>query len=170
VGFLAGGRPMGLANLHLAWAPLMLAGLLLQVALFSDAVAARVGDLGPLLYVGSTLLVVVAVVRNVRLAGMPIVAAGATCNLAAIVTNGGYMPASREALAAIHHGEAVVYSNSAVLAQPMLPWLTDIFALPRWLPWTNIFSVGDVLIAVGVAVVIVAAMRTPALPAGAPAH
>ena len=38
VGFLAGGRPMGLANLHLAWAPLMLAGLLLQVALFSDAV------------------------------------------------------------------------------------------------------------------------------------
>ena len=92
---------------------------------------------------------------------------GAVCVDSARARSG---QSSREALAAIHHGEAVVYSNSAVLAQPMLPWLTDIFALPRWLPWTNIFSVGDVLIAVGVAVVIVAAMRTPALPAGAPAH
>ena len=37
--------------------------------------------------------------------------------------------------------------------------LTDIFALPAWLPLHNVFSIGDVLIGVGVAVVIVVGMR-----------
>jgi len=53
------------------------------------------------------------------------------------------------------------YSNSAIVAEPVLKPLTDIFALPTWLPFHNVFSVGDVLIAVGVVVVIVAAMRRP---------
>ena len=34
---------------------------------------------------------------------------------------------------------------------PRLAPLTDIFAMPRWLPFANVFSVGDVLIGVGVA-------------------
>ena len=37
--------------------------------------------------------------------------------------------------------------------------LTDIFALPGWLPGANVFSLGDVLIGVGVAVVIALGMR-----------
>ena len=43
----------------------------------------------------------------------------------------------------------------------MVQPLTDIFALPTWVPFANVFSVGDVLIAAGVVVVIVAAMRRP---------
>jgi len=39
--------------------------------------------------------------------------------------------------------------------------LTDIFALPRWMPLANIFSIGDVLIGIGVAIAIAAAMRRP---------
>ena len=42
---------------------------------------------------------------------------------------------------------------------PALWFLTDIFALPRWVPFANVFSVGDLLIATGIAVVIVIAMR-----------
>jgi hypothetical protein len=37
--------------------------------------------------------------------------------------------------------------------------LTDIFALPGWLPFANVFSIGDVLIGVGLVVVIAAGMR-----------
>jgi hypothetical protein len=37
--------------------------------------------------------------------------------------------------------------------------LTDVFALPAWLPFANVFSAGDVLIAVGVVIVIVGGMR-----------
>jgi hypothetical protein len=171
VGLIGGGRLEGVGALRIAWAPVLVAGLLAQVALFSDPVAARVGDVGPVLYIASTLVVDVAIVRNLGIPGMPVVAIGAACNLVAIVANGGYMPASPAALAALQRAEATVYSNSTVVAEPVLPWLTDVFALPGWVPGTDVFSVGDVLISVGIATVIALAMRRAArAAAGAPAH
>jgi hypothetical protein len=158
-GLLAGGRLDGLAELRIRWAPAILAGLLIQVVLFSDAVAARVGDIGPAIYVGSTALVLAAVLRNASLPGIPVVAAGAASNLLAIVANGGYMPASRGALEALGVVEPTNYSNSAVRPDAVLWPLTDIFALPAWLPFANIFSVGDVLIGIGITLTIVIAMR-----------
>ena len=38
----------------------------------------------------------------------------------------------------------------------------DIFALPSWLPFANVFSIGDVLIGLGIVAAIVIAMRRPA--------
>jgi hypothetical protein len=159
VGLLGGGKLAAIADIRFRWAPLVMIGFLGQVLLFSDAVAARVGDLGPVLYVASTLLVVVAVVRNLAIPGLPLVALGAASNLVAIVANGGFMPASPAALAALGKDVPTIYSNSAVVAQPALFPLTDVFALPMWLPFHNIFSVGDVILAVGVALVIATAMR-----------
>ncbi|HEY8988017.1 MAG TPA: DUF5317 family protein [Candidatus Limnocylindrales bacterium] len=159
VGLLGGGKLAAIADIRFRWAPLVMVGFLAQVLLFSDAVAARVGDLGPVLYVASTLLVVVAVVRNLAIPGLPLVALGAASNLVAIVANGGFMPASPAALAALGKDVPTIYSNSAVVAQPALFPLTDVFALPMWLPFHNIFSVGDVILAVGVAFVIATAMR-----------
>ena len=75
---------------------------------------------------------------------------GAGCNLAAIVANGGAMPADPAALAAAGVDTAG-YTNSVVTADPALRPLTDIFAMPAWLPFANVFSIGDVLIGVGVA-------------------
>ena len=51
------------------------------------------------------------------------------------------------------------FSNSAVLEDPALAPLTDIFALPAWLPFSNVFSIGDVLIALGIVLVIAIGMR-----------
>jgi hypothetical protein len=160
VGFALGGRPSGLARLEFRWAPLIALGMAVQIALFSDPVASRVGAAGPVIYVASTLVVLVAVVRNWRIAGLPVVAVGAASNLAAIVANGGYMPASASALAAQGRLESTGYSNSTYLAQPTLAPLTDVFAMPTWMPFANVFSIGDVLIALGVAVAIAAAMRS----------
>jgi len=159
IGLVAGGRIGSIGDIRFRWAPLVLLGFGAQVLLFSDAVAARVGDLGPVLYVASTFVVVVAVLRNSAVPGMPLVALGAACNLAAIVANGGFMPASPAAMAALGKAAPTIYSNSAVVAQPALAPLTDIFALPTWLPFHNIFSLGDAILAVGVAMVIAIAMR-----------
>ena len=159
VGFLLGGRISAIGEIRFRWAPLVFVGFLTQILLFSDAVAERIGDLGPVLYVASTLLVVLAVVRNLAIPGMPLVALGAASNLAAIVANGGFMPASASALAALGKGAPTIYSNSAVLAQPALAPLTDIFAMPTWLPFHNIFSIGDVILAIGVVAVIAIVMR-----------
>jgi hypothetical protein len=168
IGFLAGGRAAGLASIRIRWSALIAAGLIAQVILFSDTVAQRVGDLGPYLYIASTLAVLAAVVRNRAIPGIPVVIAGAACNLAAVAANGGYMPASRAALEASGKLAPVIYSNSSVVPDPALWPLTDIFALPSWLPLANVFSVGDVLIGMGVAAAIVIAMRRPISPGSTP--
>jgi uncharacterized protein DUF5317 len=161
LGLLLGGRPAGLATLRFRHGWVMLVGLVVQVVLFSPAVTEVIGDAGPPIYVVSTGAVIAAVLLNLRITGMAIVALGAISNLTAIVLNGGYMPADPGAMAALGKLEPTVYSNSAVLPAPVVRPLTDIFALPTWMPFANVFSVGDVLIAAGVVVVIVAAMRRP---------
>jgi hypothetical protein len=166
LGILLGGRPMALGSISFRWAPLILAGFLAQVVLFSEAVAERVGDAGPPLYVASTLLVGVAVVRNLRIPGMPLIVLGAASNMAAILSNDGFMPATPGALAALGKTGPTIYSNSAVVAQPALELLIDRFALPRWLPFANVFSVGDVLLGMGIVVLIVVTMRRGRAAAG----
>lgn len=91
------------------------------------------------------------VALNRHVPGLLLVAAGAACNGVTIALNGGTLPASRTALetAGIHlpPGEFV---NSGVLADPRLGFLGDVFAIPAGVPLANVFSVGDVLIVLGV--------------------
>ena len=167
VGFLLGGRASGLADLRIRWPWAMAAGLAVQLLLFSTPLTDQVGPWGPVIYVASTSLVLVAIVANRRIAGMPVVAAGALSNLSAIIANGGYMPADLGAMASLGRTSIETYSNSALLPDPVLQPLTDIFALPTWVPFANVFSIGDVIIALGVAIVIIAAMRAPVASASA---
>jgi hypothetical protein len=159
IGTAAGGRWLALGSIPFRWAPLIFAGFLAQVVLFSDFVAERIGAAGPTLYVISTLAVGIAVVRNARLPGMPLIILGAASNMAAILANDGFMPAAPGALASLGKLAPVVYSNSTVVAQPALELLTDRFALPAALPFANVFSVGDVLLGAGVVVLIAVTMR-----------
>jgi hypothetical protein len=158
VGAVLGGRLEPLAAVRFRLAPLVIAALIVQIALFSPLADALPGDLIRAIYVASTAAVGLVVIANVRLPGFALIAAGATANLAAIVANGGAMPASADALATA--GMAIgPHTNSVVVERPALQPLTDIFALPAWIPLANVFSVGDVLIGLGVAVAIVAGMR-----------
>jgi hypothetical protein len=158
-GFLLGGRLEGLATIRFRWAWLAIGGLIAQVILFSGLVDGAVGSTGPALYVASTAAVLLAVVANLAVPGIALVALGAVANLAAIVANGGYMPADPAALATAGLEPSDGFSNSVVDPSPALRPLTDIFALPDGLPMANVFSVGDVMIGLGVAVTIALAMR-----------
>jgi hypothetical protein len=159
VGALIGGRWLALANIRLEWGPLVLIGFVAQVILFSDPVTARIGAAGPPLYVASTALVGIAVIRNIRLPGMPLIILGAISNMAAILANHGFMPAAPGALAAVGKTAPTAYSNSTVVAQPALEFLTDQFALPRWVPFANVFSIGDILLGTGLFLLVVVTMR-----------
>jgi hypothetical protein len=158
-GALLRGHLSGLADLRFRWAPLAMLGFAFQVALFADPVAQRIGALGPPLYVGSTVIVLAAVLRNWRIPGIALVAIGAICNLAAILANGGYMPTTAEALGALGGAEYSGYTNSAIVSDPRLLFLGDVFVMPDWMPLANVFSIGDVLIALGVAITLATAMR-----------
>ena len=159
VGIALGGRVDALQQLRFRWPWLALGGLLVQVALFTETGYALAGGLAPAIYVLSTAAVLVAVARNLVVPGMPVVALGALANLAAILANNGAMPADPGALA-IAGLTAGGHTNSVVLASPALQPLTDIYAVPAWVPFANVFSVGDVLIAIGIAWAIAAAMRS----------
>lgn len=161
VGRLQGGSLERLGSAGFRWPLLALGGLVAQVLLFSTPLGALAGDAVPLLYVATTAAVLVAVLANLRLPGLRLIALGAAANLAAIVANGGYMPADPDALATAGLSAAGDGpTNSIVTTNPALPLLTDIFALPDWLPFANVFSIGDVLIGLGIVIVIVVAMRS----------
>jgi hypothetical protein len=82
----------------------------------------------------------------------------------AVGVNGGSMPTLPSALAALDP-TYVVANNSSFDASPNLAWLVDRWAVPDWSPVGNVFSVGDILIAVGIMVVVLAGMgaRFPGL-------
>jgi hypothetical protein len=88
---------------------------------------------------------------NWRVPGMPLVAFGAALNLLAITVNGGVMPASPSALAGAGLPvDQPGFENSTALPDPRLAFLGDVFHIPASWPLSNVFSVGDVLIALGV--------------------
>lgn len=162
-GVLTRGRLSALGAVRIRFWPVALAGLAFQVLLFSSPLAAAVGDLGPVLYVASTAVVLVALLSNIRLPGFWLIVVGALANLIAIVANGGQMPASAEAWAVLNGAPqlpATDFSN-AVIATPDTPFyfLGDLFVLPRPFPFANVFSIGDVLIGLGGAWFVVAAMH-----------
>lgn len=159
LGLASSGRLEGLTELRFRWAGLALAGLLVQLLLFLPPVAERVGDVGPAIYVASSAIVLVAVLANLAIPGLKLAAVGAAANLVAIAANGGYMPASPSALAALGKGVGSSYSNSAVVPDPVLEGLTDIWAMPAWLPFANVFSIGDLVLALGIGYAVWAAMR-----------
>lgn len=168
IGRLAGGRTRNLEAVRFAWWPLALAGLLAQLLLFADPIQERVGPVGPLVYVVSTVAVMIALLRNLRLPGFPILAAGAILNLIAVLANGGYMPSSADAWLELTGTAAIPvahYSNVALIGPDTLfPFLGDIFVFPRPLPMATAFSLGDALIALGAVVFLVTAMRRPVGP------
>ena len=92
---------------------------------------------------------------NRRLPGVWIIGLGGLANAVAIVANGGVMPASEAALATagLPAGTAGEFANSAAVHAPVLGWLGDVFAVPEALgPFANVFSIGDLIIAAGLAV------------------
>jgi hypothetical protein len=160
LGRLLGGRVAALADLRLRGVWLFYVAVGLQVLGYPSGVLPwSVGDsVATGLWVLSYGFLIAAVALNVRLTGAAIVGLGMLCNLAAVLANGGHMPARATALRAAgvtYHG---VHNNSAVALHPHLAWLIDRWPVPAWIPMGNVYSVGDVLIAAGGVVLVCAGM------------
>jgi hypothetical protein len=112
------------------------------------------------LFLSSYALALVCLYLNRRIPGLWLVGVGAFLNLLAIVVNAGVMPATPGALATADiRPSGEVFANSAFVANPNLWFLGDVFAIPSSWPLANVFSPGDVLIAVGVGWAILGASR-----------
>ena len=96
--------------------------------------------------------------------------AGTLLNLTVIVANGGYMPVTQEALARsgyedrilIQDGRSYVAGSKDVVLESdeTVLWpLSDVLTIPQGFPLAANFSLGDILIAVGVGRLAYAAVR-----------
>jgi hypothetical protein len=150
----AGGSLAALGRVHLRYAPAIFGALAIQIAIIS-LVPGGSPWLHRVLHVGSFVLAALFVVANRRLAGIRMLALGATLNLTAILANNGVMPASRSALrTAGRLTSSTDFLNSAAMAHPRLLFLGDILPVPHAFPLANVYSIGDVCIAIGVAIAI----------------
>ena len=115
------------------------------------------------LYLASFLLLLAFIWRNRRIPSILIVGLGVICNLLVVTLNGGFMPITPETLVEINPGTAVAqwpvgthYGHSKDVIMPQhatkLWALSDILVIPPPFPRPTAFSVGDLIIAAGIVV------------------
>lgn len=154
-----------LASIRLRHTWLIWVALLTQVVVIS--LLPVLDGLSAAAHLSTYVAALVFVLLNSGTAGTWLLAAGGAGNLIAIAANGGTMPADPAALRASGWTPAPGhFANSDVVAHPRVPWLGDVFPTPHWLPVHSVFSVGDVVVVVGVAVFLHQTCRGPALPSG----
>jgi hypothetical protein len=165
LGFLSGGRLGALGELRIRRVELVYAAILLQIAAFPSGILpwSTPDRIARGLWLVSFALLIGFAVANRAVRGVALVFTGLACNLAAVVANGGLMPASPHAIRAAGLTYRL-HNNSLSTVDPHLAWLTDRWAVPEWIPLGNVFSIGDVLIAAGIIATIVIAMHGRARP------
>jgi hypothetical protein len=156
---LRGGSLARLAALRFAATPAIVAAIVIQVVVIS-VLPHGAPALHDALHLISYGLAGWFVLANRRIRGVALLALGGALNLAAIAANGGVMPASRAALhTAGLPADTGAFAISAARAHQHLPWLGDVFASPALLFFSNVFSVGDVVLALGAFVLLHNAAR-----------
>lgn len=147
---LRGGSLANLSNVRLRFYYLLFVPLGLQLIIFSP-LASDLPPGVPYAYIASMLVGAVVVWFNRKLPGFGLLLAGLLSNLVVILLNGGFMPVSMAARALaglpLFRG---VYNNVVEMTRDSNLWfLADIIPVPGWLPLGNVFSLGDLLIALG---------------------
>jgi endonuclease/exonuclease/phosphatase (EEP) superfamily protein YafD len=152
-----------LFSTRVRWWPIIVVAFAVELVLFNPPVNAQTWaiQLGPWIWLATKLALLAALLRNAVPAagtvGWPwlIAAAGVALNALVIALNGGHMPQAPEAAIAVwgaSHIDPITLQNVAPMRpETVLPWLADVLPQPAWLPRRNVVSVGDILLAGGVA-------------------
>lgn len=150
-GYARGGRLRGLAGIELRRVWLLAVGVVAQLAVFGLRLAGpeAVDAAGPALLIVSFASVLAFLVANRHLPGVWLAVVGVALNAIVIAANGA-MPVSPGAIAVVSDGAASfpVGKHEPLGADTRLPWLADVIPVP---PLRSIVSVGDIILAAGVA-------------------
>ena len=142
---------------------LILLGFAIQLVIFSQEFSySKLNFLTPILYIYSLLILLIFMVLNLQYKGIKIAGIGFLSNLAAIVSNGGYMPQDLMKIELVWGQEKVEllkqtgHFNNAISMSPNthLNFLSDIIAIPKPRFLMGVYSIGDVFITIGIAIFI----------------
>ena len=147
VGFVRGGRLQRLAELRPRWWPLFLLAIILRVA-----ASFVLGDGAQWFYTSSLWILALVALRNVALPGGWFMFAGVAANALVVSLNNGAMPVSRDAVQLAGSRFSADHLHQVVDAPPVLG---DVIPVPV----LGVYSLGDVLLAAGVFVLIVWTMK-----------
>jgi hypothetical protein len=167
LGLLAGGRLAGLGEVHLRWWGALLAGVGLQLLAGPVGLGGRPGTTA---VVGSYLCLVAFTLANRHLPAMPVVVVGLLLNATVIIVNGG-MPVRADAVVAVGLDpdalDAADLGAKRHLEGPddELTFLGDVLPLR---PLGEVVSVGDLVLAFGVAALLFRLLRPRRAPAPLP--
>jgi len=172
IGYILGGRLKHLSQAAFKKLYLAVGGFLIQVLIFSDipffkTLQQHHENIIVVLHIISYILILIFIAVNYKVPGIAIIGIGILLNATVIILNRGHMPASIESFSFSSVGKHAdllsqgksVNNSKAITGDTILPWLGDIFALPSYIPFSNVFSIGDIIIAVGVCIYFAFNMR-----------
>jgi hypothetical protein len=159
-----GGSARLLFSQKIRWWPAVVVAFAVELLLYNPPIDGQTWamQIGPWIWIASRLVFLAVLVVNAAHSTTNAVkwswwmaAVGVALNTLVVVANGGHMPQSMQAAVAVWgagHIDPTRLQNVAPLgADTRLPWLADVVAEPRWLPRANVISVGDLLLAFGMA-------------------
>jgi len=155
--YITGGSLNWLVNRPLRYKWLVMCALLFQIAIFSRSPLLNYLSY---LYIGiihimSYLILLAFIILNFKVTGIAILGLGTLSNAIAIVANGGFMPNPLVP-------PGIVFDNViGISPESRLLFLSDILSAPEWLPLPSAFSIGDVLIVVGMFLYLLINSRKP---------
>ena len=155
-GLATGGKIGNLARMRFRWPWLIVAALVVRVGAVLPPLS-RIDGI-QWVYVGALTAVLAWTIWHIdRLPGIWLVAAGSAANLFEIAANGGRMPVAPEiAGPLVQRGQIGQYTLMGPGTH--LNWLADWIGLPG--PLHEAYSPGDLIVALGIAIVVMRAMRT----------
>lgn len=162
IALIRGGHLQRLAEMPLRWGWIALVAFGLQIyqIYYPEPKAEGLLSFHAAILFLSYVLIFAVVWKNRGLPGIKLVGVGLAANFLVMLLNGGYMPITADALDRVGHsrnilgsgpGARVVGTKDIVLPREstIAWWLSDIWVVPPPFPIPSVFSIGDLLIAIG---------------------
>jgi hypothetical protein len=159
IGKLRGGKfkYLGQTNINKWW--LFLLSFAIEFGtIFAVSAGISVADsLSMYLHILSYIILFIGILYNCEHKSMWLVFLGSFLNFIVIAINGGAMPVSMEGLQRAGLDDLIrmintggIATHQAITESTRLPFLADIFVLPKGYPFPKVLSIGDLLISVGI--------------------